>query len=55
MAIGAGVSIGATDIASRADDKPILMGRNWLKEATAEWWNEEGTFLDGDAEESATG
>jgi hypothetical protein len=55
MAIGAGVSIGATDIALRAADKPILMGRNWQRESTAvdPWWNQTGSWAGIDETDSA--
>lgn len=51
MAIGAGVGIGATDIALRAADKPILLGRNWQRESTAvdPEWSSAGSWAGADA------
>jgi len=57
MAIGSGVSIGATDIALRADDRPIFMGRNWLRESTSvtPQWRSGGSWASGSDETDSNG
>lgn len=51
MAIGAGVSIGATAIANRAADMPLIMGSNEARSTSKIYWNRNGQFTDGNGNE----